>query len=95
MPPEAELWCVPAYVIERGEVAETILNVTAQSKADLIVLGVRQPSGFPGAATHLPMVIAHKVVQCGVVEFAAHVERLLQSLALLAIRVKTVLKSLP
>ena len=62
MPPEAELWCVPEYVIERGEVAETILNVAAQSKADLIVLGVRQPSGFPGAATHLPIAIAHKVV---------------------------------
>jgi len=62
VPPEAELWCVPEYLIERGEVAETILNVTAQSKADLIVLGVRQPSGFPGAATHLPIAIAHKVV---------------------------------
>jgi nucleotide-binding universal stress UspA family protein len=62
VPSEAELWCVPEYVIERGEVAETILNVAAQSKADLIVLGVRQPSGFPGAATHLPIAIAHKVV---------------------------------
>ena len=62
VPPEAELWCVPEYVIERGEVAETILNVTAQSRADLIVLGVRQPSGFPGAATHLPIAIVHKVV---------------------------------
>jgi nucleotide-binding universal stress UspA family protein len=62
VPSEAELWCVPEYVIERGEVAETILNVAAQSKADLIVLAVRKPSGFPGAATHLPIAIAHKVV---------------------------------
>jgi nucleotide-binding universal stress UspA family protein len=62
VPPEAELWCVPEYVIDRGEVAETILDVTARSKADLIVLAVRKPSGFPGAATHLPIAIAHKVV---------------------------------
>ena len=62
LPPEAKLWCVPEYVIERGKAAQKILEVAAQSKADLIVLGVRQPKGFPGAATHLPMTIAHKVV---------------------------------
>jgi len=62
VPPEAELWCVPQYVVERGVAAEKILEVAAQSKADLIVLGVRQPSGFPGAATHLPIAVAHKVV---------------------------------
>jgi nucleotide-binding universal stress UspA family protein len=62
VPPGAELWCVPEYVVERGAAAEKILEVAAQSKADLIVLGVRQPSGFPGAATHLPIAIAHKVV---------------------------------
>ncbi len=62
VPPEAELWCVPEYVVERGVAAEKVLEVAAQSKVDLIVLGVRQPSGFPGAATHLPMAIAHKVV---------------------------------
>jgi nucleotide-binding universal stress UspA family protein len=62
VPPEAELWCVPEYVVERGVAAEKILEVAAQSKVDLIVLGVRRPSGFPGAATHLPIAIAHKVV---------------------------------
>ena len=35
---------------------------TKQKKANLIVLGVRQRSGFPGAATHLPMATAHQVV---------------------------------
>lgn len=62
VPPDAELWCVPEYVVARGLVAEKILEVATQSKADLIVLGVRQASGFAGAATHLPIAIAHKVV---------------------------------
>jgi len=62
VPPEAELWCVPDYVVERGAVAERILEVANERATDLIVLGVRQPHGFPGAATHLPMATAHKIV---------------------------------
>jgi nucleotide-binding universal stress UspA family protein len=62
VPGEAELWCVPEYVVEHGAAAEKILEVAARQKAELIVLGVRQPSGFPGAATHLPIAITHKVV---------------------------------
>ena len=62
VPADAELWCVPHYIVERGDVGEKILDVATRSKADLIVLGVKQPSGFPGAATHLPNAIAHKVV---------------------------------
>jgi nucleotide-binding universal stress UspA family protein len=62
VPPEAELWCVPEFVVEQGEVAEKILEVAASRKAELIVLGVRKPSGSLGAATHLPNAIAHKVV---------------------------------
>jgi nucleotide-binding universal stress UspA family protein len=62
VPPEAELWCVPDYVVERGAVAETILQVAGERATDLIVLGVRQPHGFPGAVTHLPMATAHKIV---------------------------------
>jgi len=60
--PEAEIWCEPHFAVERGPAAEKILEVAKQKKADLIVLGVRQPSGFPGAATHLPIAIAHQVV---------------------------------
>lgn len=59
---EAELWCDPHFAVEHGPIAEKILEAAQQRKADLIVLGVRRPSGFPGAATHLPMAIAHKVV---------------------------------
>lgn len=62
VPPEAELWCEPRFVVEKGPAAEKILEVARQRNADLIVLGVRNPTGFPGAATHLPMAIAHKIV---------------------------------
>jgi nucleotide-binding universal stress UspA family protein len=62
VPPEAEMWCEPHFVVECGPAAETILEVAKQRKADLIVLGVRRPSGFPGAATHLPVATAHKIV---------------------------------
>jgi nucleotide-binding universal stress UspA family protein len=62
VPGEAELWCAPEFVVEQGDVAEKILEVARRQKAELIVLGVRQPAGFPGAATHLPIAVAHKVV---------------------------------
>ena len=62
VPLQAELWCVPDYVVEYGAPAEKILEVAAKREAELIVLGVRKPTGFQGAATHLPMAIAHKVV---------------------------------
>ncbi len=62
VPADAELWCVPKFVVERGEAVEKILDVAARSRVDLIVLGMRQPSAFPAAATHLPIATAHKVV---------------------------------
>jgi nucleotide-binding universal stress UspA family protein len=62
VPEEAKLWCVPEYVVERGVPADKILDVAASRESELIVLGVRRPSGVPGAATHLPIAIAHKVV---------------------------------
>jgi nucleotide-binding universal stress UspA family protein len=60
--PEAELWCEPDYVVERGAVGEKILDVAKNRHADLIVLGVHRPVGVPGAATHLPIATAHHVV---------------------------------
>jgi nucleotide-binding universal stress UspA family protein len=62
VPPEADMWCEPHFAVENRAVAESILRVANKRKADLIVLGVRRPSGFPGAATHLPMATAHKIV---------------------------------
>jgi nucleotide-binding universal stress UspA family protein len=62
IPADDQAWSVPECVVETGSVAEKILDVAARRGADLIVLGVRQPHGFPGAATHLPIATAHKVV---------------------------------
>ncbi|MGA7917882.1 MAG: universal stress protein [Candidatus Acidiferrales bacterium] len=62
VPAEAALWCVPQFAVEEGPVAEKILEVAKQRNADLIVLGVHRPRRFPGAATHLPIATAHKVV---------------------------------
>jgi nucleotide-binding universal stress UspA family protein len=62
VPPEAELWCEPRFVVEQGSPAEKILEVARHRDADLIVLGIHNPSGFPGAGTHLPIATAHKVV---------------------------------
>ena len=69
MPPEAEMWCVPEYCVERGDVAEKILDVAKRRNADLIVLGIHRATGVPGAATHLPIATAHEVLshaQCPV-----------------------------
>jgi nucleotide-binding universal stress UspA family protein len=60
--PESELWCEPQFMAEQGPAAETILAVADLRKANLIVLGVRRPAGVPGAATHLSIATAHKVV---------------------------------
>jgi nucleotide-binding universal stress UspA family protein len=62
VPPEAELWCEPRVVVAQGEPAKNILEVARNRNADLIVLGIHKPSGFPGASTHLPIATAHKLV---------------------------------
>ena len=48
-------------VVEYGEPAERILEITKQREVDLVVLGVREARHI-GAATHLEGAIAHKVV---------------------------------
>lgn len=62
VPPEAEPWCAPDYCVERGDAAQTILRIAQDTAVDLIVLGVHGPTGVPGAATHLPIGTAPKVV---------------------------------
>jgi nucleotide-binding universal stress UspA family protein len=62
VPPEAEAWCKPEYFVERGDPAEKILEFAKLRETDLIVLGVRPEKGVPGAATHLPIATAHKIV---------------------------------
>jgi nucleotide-binding universal stress UspA family protein len=62
VPPEAEAWCKPEYFVERGDPTEKILEFARLRETDLIVLGARPEKGVPGAATHLPIATAHKVV---------------------------------
>jgi nucleotide-binding universal stress UspA family protein len=62
VPEEALAWCKPEYFVERGNPAERILELARRRESDLIVLGVKPEEGVPGAATHLPIATAHKVV---------------------------------
>lgn len=62
VPPEAQAWCKPEYFVEHGDPAERILDLAKLRETDLIVLGVQPEQGVPGAATHLPIATAHKVV---------------------------------
>jgi len=69
VPAEAERWCEPGFLAERGPAAEKILEVATALGADLIVLGVRGAGGQMGTATHLANATAHRIVtqaQCPV-----------------------------
>jgi len=62
VPEDADFWRDPRYFVETGVASEKILEVAEHIPASLIVLGVRKPVGVPGAATHLGIGLAHKVV---------------------------------
>ena len=62
VPEDAEFWHEPRYFVERGVASDKILDLAQRIPASLIVLGVRKPTGVPGAATHLGIGLAHKVV---------------------------------
>ncbi len=62
VPASAEPWCRLEAVVQFGNPAEQILKVAKERDADLIVLGVRDPGPFMGAATHLERNTAHRVV---------------------------------
>lgn len=61
VPEEAELWCEPHFIVERGQPTEGILSAAQRTQADLIVIGVHRPARLPGASTHLPTT-AHNVI---------------------------------
>jgi nucleotide-binding universal stress UspA family protein len=62
VPADAEAWCKPEYFVERGEPGQRILDLANVRAVDLIILGAQSGKGVPGAATHLPIATAHKVV---------------------------------
>lgn len=62
LPPEAERWCKPEYIISYGDVADKILEIESKTNPDLIVLGARPERGIHGAAPNLPIAAAQSVV---------------------------------
>lgn len=52
----------PRFEVSQGAPADKILKLAGQVNTGLIILGAREPSGVPGAATHLPIATVHKVV---------------------------------
>ena len=72
VPLEAEAWCKPEFLVERGDPAERILDLANLREVDLVVIGAQPGAGVPGAATHLPIATAHRVVtraNCPVLTF--------------------------
>ena len=61
VPHDAKLEFSSEAVVEYGEPAERILEISKQREVDLVVLGVRKAKHI-GAATHLEGAIAHRVV---------------------------------
>jgi nucleotide-binding universal stress UspA family protein len=61
-PPDANPWCQPVFVVDYGQAAAKILETAEKQNADLIVLGVHPPKGFPGAAAHLARTTVHQVI---------------------------------
>lgn len=62
LPPDAERWCKPEYIISYGDVADEILEIERKTNPDLIVLGARLERGIHGAAANLPIAAAQRVV---------------------------------
>ena len=62
VPAETEAWCKPEFFVERGNPADRILELAHLRESGLIVLGAKAEEGVPGAATHLPIATAHKIV---------------------------------
>jgi nucleotide-binding universal stress UspA family protein len=62
VPEEAEAWCKPEFLVERGNPADRILELAHLRESGLIVLGIKAEEGVPGASTHLPIATAHKIV---------------------------------
>jgi len=62
VPSGTEISYPPTYFAEHGEPAKRILEIADLIQADLIVLGAHPEEGVIGAATHLPIATAHKVV---------------------------------
>ncbi len=59
LPPGADLWCYPEFVVSFGDPVERILEVAEDNEADLVVLGIR---GGGVAVAHMPPANAYRIV---------------------------------
>ena len=62
VPPQADLWCEPNFVVESGNAAQKILEAAKKYHADMIVLGVCAVRGPIDLTTHTNQSTAFKVV---------------------------------
>ena len=62
VPHETQPLCNLEYFLESGNAADRILEFSHLRGSDLIIMGVKPEEGVPGAATHLPIATAHKIV---------------------------------
>lgn len=62
LPPEAQLWCEPAFLVESGHAAEQVLKTARERKADAIVIGVKRLEGNWAASDRVPWHTAHKII---------------------------------
>ena len=63
LPPDADLWCEPAFLVEEGSVADNILKAARERHADAIVIGVRRLEGVFDTSDHVPWHTAHKIIR--------------------------------
>jgi nucleotide-binding universal stress UspA family protein len=59
LPPGADLWCYPEFVISFGNPVDRILEAIESPGADLLVLGIR---GGGSAVGHMPPANAYRIV---------------------------------
>jgi nucleotide-binding universal stress UspA family protein len=62
LPPEAELWCEPAFVVEAGDPAGLVLQSARERNSDAIVIGVKRVKSELAASDHFPWSVAHKII---------------------------------
>lgn len=62
VPPGAEAWCNPMFVVRFEFPAEGILRLASERAVDLIVMGVRRSSSESAISAHLPWAVASQVV---------------------------------
>jgi nucleotide-binding universal stress UspA family protein len=59
LPPGADLWCYPEFVVSIGNPVDEILKAVRSRQADLLVLGIRSGSAMTG---HLPAANTYRLV---------------------------------